>query len=642
MKRARYFLPSILPVTLLLVIGFIAIHALSFAGSPGKSADARPQAAGADSSVSYQPFLVNDIFNYYANNGDGSFNPYSASHEGFEFRRGQNKHLVYEDGIVWGGLCGAGRELKVGGSAYRHGIQPGRIIMPGTTMTAPIADSPASPHNRVYRVRPDVRPGGDTSSSLASIASEELPFVSRYQATSANQIMLHYLKDWIDWPAAEGAPFTDVDGDGIYNPFIDIPGEPGAAQTLWYIANDVDTSRTGAFAQSSSIGLEMQKTIWGYRRNMGALTTTIFTRTVLINRSGGPIDSMFILQFTDPDVGDGGDDLVGCDTTLDLGYAYNGQAIDAIYGSTCPAVGYVLLEGPRVASPGNFALFERHRIPGARNLGMTSFTFPPNRSVFWEPSFPFDTQTWYNVLNGLTLEAVPFIDPMTNKPTKFCMPGTPVPNSDSAWTWVDGKFGLVPSDRSFFMSSGPFAMAEGDTQEVVIAVLGAQGADRINSIAVLKAGAASLLQGIPDLIADVPERTLSSVPTDFGLYQNYPNPFNPTTTIQFVVGGVVAPSGAFRSGAEGPTTVISVSVPPMAGRDLVSNSVRDGQWTGNSEVRLDVFDILGRKVATLADGKYPAGKYTFAFDGTNLASGVYLYRLTAGSSSAVRKMLLIR
>ena len=113
-------------------------------------------------------------------------------------------------------------------------------------------------------------------------------------------------------------------------------------------------------------------------------------------------------------------------------------------------------------------------------------------------------------------------------------------------------------------------------------------------------------------------------PQGFELMQNYPNPFNPTTTIQFVVGGVVAPSGAFRSGVEGPAPATS------------------GQWTVDSDVRLEVFDILGRKVATLANGRYAAGKYTFAFDGTNLASGVYIYRLTAGAFSVVRKMPLVR
>ncbi len=104
---------------------------------------------------------------------------------------------------------------------------------------------------------------------------------------------------------------------------------------------------------------------------------------------------------------------------------------------------------------------------------------------------------------------------------------------------------------------------------------------------------------ILDPLASVPGGEGFGRPAQFLLSQNYPNPFNPKTVIS-------------------------------------------GQWTVDSNVRLEVFDILGRKVATLANGRYPAGKYTFAFDGTNLASGMYLCRLTAGSNSAVRKMLLIR
>ena len=89
------------------------------------------------------------------------------------------------------------------------------------------------------------------------------------------------------------------------------------------------------------------------------------------------------------------------------------------------------------------------------------------------------------------------------------------------------------------------------------------------------------------------------IPDRFDLEQNYPNPFNPKTVIS-------------------------------------------GQWTADSDVRLEVFDILGRKVATLADGRYPAGKYAFTFDGTNLASGMYFYRLEAGGKVLGRKMTLMK
>ncbi len=89
------------------------------------------------------------------------------------------------------------------------------------------------------------------------------------------------------------------------------------------------------------------------------------------------------------------------------------------------------------------------------------------------------------------------------------------------------------------------------------------------------------------------------VPVTAALEQNYPNPFNPTTVIS-------------------------------------------GQWTADSWVRLVIYDVLGREVAVLARGRYPAGKYEFTFDGRNLSSGVYFYRLMAGNYSAVRKMSLIK
>jgi photosystem II stability/assembly factor-like uncharacterized protein len=88
-------------------------------------------------------------------------------------------------------------------------------------------------------------------------------------------------------------------------------------------------------------------------------------------------------------------------------------------------------------------------------------------------------------------------------------------------------------------------------------------------------------------------------PPRWTLERNYPNPFNAMTVIR-------------------------------------------GQWTEDSRVRLAVYDVLGREVAVLADGRYPAGKYLFTFDGRNLASGVYFYRLTAGSRELVRSMVLLK
>ena len=88
-------------------------------------------------------------------------------------------------------------------------------------------------------------------------------------------------------------------------------------------------------------------------------------------------------------------------------------------------------------------------------------------------------------------------------------------------------------------------------------------------------------------------------PKEFALEQNYPNPFNPLTKLSFVIGH-------------------------------------------SSLVSLKVYDVLGREVATLVNEAKPAGKYEVTFDATNLASGVYFYKLKAGSYSATKRMLLIK
>ncbi len=95
-----------------------------------------------------------------------------------------------------------------------------------------------------------------------------------------------------------------------------------------------------------------------------------------------------------------------------------------------------------------------------------------------------------------------------------------------------------------------------------------------------------------------------SLPQSFTLSQNYPNPFNPETTIRF---------------------------------DLPRSE----------EIDLAVYNLTGQQVATLVHGVREAGAYTLRWDGRDddgraLASGVYLYRLTAGDRAATRKLLLLR
>ena len=103
----------------------------------------------------------------------------------------------------------------------------------------------------------------------------------------------------------------------------------------------------------------------------------MFVKELIINKGGNNIDDMYIGLWSDPDLGDAGDDFVGCDTTLGLGFCWN-DGVDSYYstysGGT-PAVGYDFFQGPVVDGlPTDTAFAMGRRIPGKKNLGMTSFS----------------------------------------------------------------------------------------------------------------------------------------------------------------------------------------------------------------------------------------------------------------------------
>ena len=83
---------------------------------------------------------------------------------------------------------------------------------------------------------------------------------------------------------------------------------------------------------------------------------------------------MYVSMWFDADVGNAGDDLAGCDTTLNMGYGYNGQVYDDEYGYSPPAVGFDLLQGPVVnGNPNDEAIYDGRKIFGKRNLPITAF-----------------------------------------------------------------------------------------------------------------------------------------------------------------------------------------------------------------------------------------------------------------------------
>ena len=95
------------------------------------------------------------------------------------------------------------------------------------------------------------------------------------------------------------------------------------------------------------------------------------------------------------------------------------------------------------------------------------------------------------------------------------------------------------------------------------------------------------------------ENPSSEIPDSYSLYQNYPNPFNPVTRINY-------------------------SIPH------------------NGSITLKVYDILGREIAELVNEYKKAGNYNVSFDGSKLASGLYIYKLVTSDFTDVKKMIFVK
>jgi mannose/cellobiose epimerase-like protein (N-acyl-D-glucosamine 2-epimerase family) len=158
-----------------------------------------------------------------------------------------------------------------------------------------------------------------------------------------------------------------------------------------------------------------------------------------------------------------------------------------------------------------------------------------------------------------------------------------------------------PLDKEREVRLNPLAYAPGKYRIQRVLASGQEYADvdATSRILRLPAGTGGLFTVIYEPVLTSAAPVAEAIPASFDLYQNYPNPFNPVTTIRYSL--------------------------PRA-----------------SDVRLGVYDMLGREVSVLEEGRRDAGQHAVRFDASHLASGVYIYRLRAGESDLVRRLMLLR
>ena len=398
-----------------------------------------------------------------------------------------------------------------------------------------VAEAPGAPALKVYKLD---RVYPDATSRDAALADYTLGAVPR------------------------GAPPVTVLGDGT----LSIAGD----QMLWSVFNDLGKGSAHNGAGSAlPLGLEVQQTTWAYNRP-GVLGNTLFMRYRLINRSASTLSQTRVSLWSDPDLGGFVDDLVGCDTTRSLGFCYNATNTDQQYGAAPPAVGFDLLQGPSGAGVG---------------LTMRSF----NRYV--NGTDPQDSIATYNLMQGLNSDGSPQVDPISTLGTPYAVPGDPVLNQG----WLDSS----PSDRRMMLTSRPFTLAPGATNELVCAIIVAQGSDRLDSVTLLKAQD-QVVQTAFDAntigLLDAPNSAAASLT----LAAPWPNPAR----------------GAFT---------VTYSLPA----------------TGSAT--LELIDVAGRLVLARALDARRAGSHTVTLDAPRerLAAGVYFVRLAHARGQLTRRVVLM-
>ncbi len=406
----------------------------------------------------------------------------------------ETANVIYVDGVWWGGFLSTpqGPDLRVGGQRYLPGTQPGWIVTPGDGTNPPVAVDPEHPRARIYRIRRDWQ---NLARNPVELRREAIEYYYLWPQETVPEILLQnilewYRRDWEEWPGDLGAPYYDRNGNGRWDPGIDEPGFANADQVVWCVVNDLDVSRSRNNWGNDPIGLELQITAWAYNDPTNIIGQIIFKRYLLINKSGFTIDSMFIGQWSEPDVGSYLDDFVGCDSVLGIGFGYN-SGPDAYFaqqlGMPTPSAGYLLLQGPIVPFPGDTASLFSRQIPDFKNLEMTSFSYDFSYYDDWGMFLPHP-QIFYNLLNGMQpkMEPEPVVHkdgPYKGRVTRFPLNGDPVTGEGD----LDGRGdNWPPGDRRLLISSGPFTMQPGDSQEIVVAIVGGIGTDYLKSVEVMK------------------------------------------------------------------------------------------------------------------------------------------------------------
>ncbi|MEO8088025.1 MAG: hypothetical protein ABI763_14470, partial [Bacteroidota bacterium] len=272
----------------------------------------------------------------------------------YEVPKGTGQHTLFADELWIGGLD-PGNNLHMAAQMYR---QSGSDFWPGPldTTNATVDSATVEDYTRLWKINRYTITEFKNEFALGNVTNLTYP---------VPDIILN-------WPASgtgnysrDLAPYVDVNNDGVYNPYDgDFPDMKGD-QMIWLVFNDNyfphhETSGV-------SLGIEVQLSAYAYRCNVAPDTEQVvnystFFHYRIINRSNTDYTQLYMGRYTDVDLGNYLDDYVGCDSSLDIAYVYNGDNLDegsAGYGLNPPIQNVLYLNQPLT----NFMYFNNNSSP---------------------------------------------------------------------------------------------------------------------------------------------------------------------------------------------------------------------------------------------------------------------------------------
>ncbi len=255
---------------------------------------------------------------------------------------------------------------------------------------------------------------------------------------------------------------------------VDSTGEPAIIgdQFLWSVYNDADAAQHSNMG-SAPLGIEVKQSVFGWKSD-NPLGDIVYMRYRVYNKGTKTIENCNFSIWCDPDLGDAGDDFVGCDTLEGLGFVWNDNVTDQSYsGQAVPSMGFDFLQGPLVpksdpSDPDGKMWGQTY--PTLTNLGMESF------NKYINGTDPDNAVEAFNFMNGLNKTGQVYT--YDGQVLNYVLSGDPVSGQ--------GDIDFASSDRRWMQTTGPITFAPGDSTEIYVAMVMGQAVDNKVSISLMR------------------------------------------------------------------------------------------------------------------------------------------------------------